>query len=185
MRHFNFFAVILLGVASSLPDLLSLLQTYALKNHLVPYEFRSYVEFLYSVPWASLVFGLVFAPCAKIAFPNSTKIRFDEVAGFVLIAPLLQFLVPMLVGFGGKYLELFKLPVVVVSMGMYAILLATIARGILGLEALGLLSTILVGLVGAGVVALALVPDLPGNPAQLWYFFVGTTMAVICARTMD
>ncbi len=185
MKHFNIFGFFLLSIASLFPDLLSLLQTYSLKNHLVPYEFKSYVEFLYSIPWTSLVFAVAFAPCAKIAFPNSTKIRFDEIAGFVLIAPLIQYLIPQFVGFAGKYLELLHVPVLVVSMGAYAVLLATIARGILGLEALGLLSSLIVGVVGAGVIGVAMIPGLPVNPAFFWHFFVGSSMAFVCARTMD
>ncbi len=185
MGKFNILAFIVLSLVSLVPDLLALFHQYGLKNHVFPYEVAGYLKMLYKIPWTGFVFAVCFAPVAKLVFPNSTKIKFDEMAGFILILPLVQLIVPTVLPLTGPVLKAVGIPVSVAVQFVYAVLIATIARGVLGLEALGLISTLIVGFVsGLTIASVYLLPGLPFYPSFLPYFFIGGTMAFICARKM-
>ncbi|MCB0323232.1 MAG: hypothetical protein KDD69_06640 [Bdellovibrionales bacterium] len=185
MKLFNFPAFLLVCLGSVIPDLLQLLLKYGNRTHLFPYEVRPYLAYASSVPWAGIVFGIFFSVLCRLAFPASTKIRLDEIAGFTLICPLVQFMTPMFAMFASPFLESLNVAPVLLAQLLYAFFLALLAKGILGLEALGMLEILLVAFIGMAATAANFIPGLPFYPIQVWYLLVGGAMGFFSARQMN
>ena len=132
-------------------------------------------------PWQGGVFGLLFAIGAIIVYGKGTRLGLNEVVGMVLLCALAQLLCPTVVAVAGKFLASASIPLALVINLLYAILLATIARGLLYLD-YGIGAILITGVIGALCFAASAIKGLPIYPAEVWYFFVGSTIGFFAAR---
>jgi hypothetical protein len=183
-RNFRFGAWFIVILGSLVPNLIGKLLVLVNARHDLPYQLKPYLEMLNQLPWAGLVFGLTFSLACCIVLSKTTRIGFNEWFGMMLLCPLVQYVVPLIVTVCTIFLKGVEFPFFLLVDFLYALLLATLAQGILYIE-LGGGVIFFTAVVGAAVSAVSLIKNLPIYPGEYWYLFVGGFMGIFVAKQAE
>lgn len=180
MKDFKMSAFLLVACLSSLADFTTLLCV-QLKKH-VPFGWKHWIDTAAALPLPGFVFGLFFGIACWISLRKSVKgPKMNEVFAMALICPLVEYLVPKIVGFAGVYLGYLGIPGLPVVYFIHGLLFATLARGVLFVE-LSSVGVFLTSVMGSAVAATMMIEKLPYYPSNNWYLIVGGIMGIWVAK---
>ena len=184
MKNLNLGTILIIAVASAIPDLAFLALKYASQNMVLHYSIRDWVKFALSYRyWSGLLFGVFYASTLSVVLRERARIGFNEIVGMGLVCPLVQIILPIAFGFAGPMLSgIFLGPYTDILFSFtYALLIALIVRSGLQVE-LGGGEIFTVGFVGALIVAANHLPKLPFYPEAAWYCLIGTSIGIFASR---
>ncbi len=184
MKNINTRALVLIALASFVPDLINILLDLSINSIIVPYHLRQSLRVIYEVPWwKGAVFGLFFSTAVAFVTRNIIRNGVNEVVGMAFICPLLMLILPILLGFAAPVFKAFPIgPFAGLLLPfLYAFFISVVAGVGMHLR-MRTEHFICTGLVGAIISASSFIPNLPFSLDRFWYLGVGSFIGWFVSR---
>lgn len=174
-------AVFFMAFAGVLTDLLVFGWAVVKSSRMVPYAYKGYLGYVDHVPWQALVYAIFFGCAVAVSLRPRQKVGGTEIAGGVVVATVVQLVLPWVFVIFGPVLAGLPLPPSILHRFVFAFLLALIVRGVYFIE-ISIFAILAVGFVGAAVTSVGLIQGLPIYPEQFWFTCVALTTGLFLSK---